>query len=174
MSSASKLSSPPTTKQSKGDTKIKGTFWKVCPKTDRNFSGKSQEGKFDLIHSLEININQDIIDQPQYEDKVDPANKFPPYVPGSYGYSGRHDGGYLPPKKLGGFYDALSSTIEESKAECDQYLLSWMESEKQNAFKDKEKSSSKESGRQDDIIEDEEADKKRAKLIEKNSAKEKN
>ena len=38
----------------------------------------------------------------------------------------------------------------------------------------KEKSPSKESGRQDDIKEDTEANKKRAKFIEKNSAKEKN
>ena len=169
---SSKLS--PSTKQSKGDSKIKAIFSKVCTETDKVSIDKYQEERFDLIHSLEININQDTIDQLQYEDKVDPATKFPPYVPGSYGYSGRHDGGFLPPKQLGGFYDALSSTIEESKAECDQYLLSWMESEKQNALKDKKKSSNEDSGRQDDIIEDEEADKKRAKLIEKDPAKEKN
>ena len=127
--SSSNLVDHEKTEKENSVTKITASFYKV--QSDKPAAKSSQT--YDMIYSLDKDIDKDIINQSPYEDKVD-SIKFPPYIPGSYGYSGRHDGGFLPPKKMGGFYDALSSTIEESKASCDQYILSWMEEEKKTAL----------------------------------------
>jgi hypothetical protein len=52
------------------------------------------------------------------------AREFPEYLPGHYGFSGRHDGGLLPPLKAGGPHEAILGAIQVSerctKTGCDR------------------------------------------------------